>query len=187
MCGLFGFSGPGRGDRLLLGQIAGLAGRRGPDAWGVWADGRRHANMGRVTAQAVAAIPAPRTLIGHARLATVLDTKRPECCQPIRAGRWVVAHNGTVPNVQALSRRFGFSLSTGVDSEAIAHLLAAMPLHQAMSHVDHRGHFAVSALDAKTGAVELLAVGLPIWAIARPEGRYWCSVRPGDGWEAIHA
>jgi len=59
MCGLFGFSGPGRGNVSLITELALLAGRRGPDAWGVWSDGTTIARMGRVTGEALRGL-APR-------------------------------------------------------------------------------------------------------------------------------
>lgn len=188
MCGLFGFSGPGRGDLSMLAQLSSLAGRRGPDAWGVWSDGTTVAKMGRVTPEAIASLPPPSTLLGHARLATGLGTKRVDCCQPIAVGDFVVTHNGVVPNAQALAREFGFALRTGVDSEAIAHLLNVHDerLAAVMALIDLGAH-AVVALNRRTGAVEFQAGGLPLWIRQQPEGTYWCSVRPDNGWRPAHA
>lgn len=188
MCGLFGFSGPGRGDPELLAQLARQAAQRGPDAWGLLADGRRHAQLGRLTAAAVASIPPPRVMLGHCRLATVLGTKRVDCCQPIVAAGWAITHNGSVRNAGDLARRHGFAWATGVDSEAIAHLLGVHgDLQAAMAEVDHDGHFAVAALHIETGRTSLAASGLPLWRLRRPEGAYWCSLPHAGAWEAVHA
>jgi asparagine synthetase B (glutamine-hydrolysing) len=188
MCGLFGFSGPGRGNMSLITELALLAGRRGPDAWGVWNDGTTIARMGRVTGEALRGLAPAHATMGHARLATVLGTKRVECCQPLAVGDFVVTHNGVVPNAQALADEFGFRLGTGVDSEAIAHLLNRHDarLGAVMSLVDLGPH-AVVALNRRTGTVEFQAGGLPLWTRQQPEGVYWCSVRPGDGWRPAHA
>jgi asparagine synthetase B (glutamine-hydrolysing) len=188
MCGLFGFSGPGRGDPELLAQLARQAAQRGPDAWGLWADGRRHASLGRLPAATVAGMPAPQVMLGHCRLATVLGTKRVDCCQPIVAAGWAVTHNGSVRNAGDLARRHRFAWATGVDSEAIAHLLGLHgDLGRAMAEVDHGGHFAVAALNMATGAVSLAAQGLPLWRLTRDEGAYWCSLPHAGPWEALHA
>ena len=189
MCGLFGFAGTQAHDGATLALAASLASRRGPDSWGMLADGRRFANIGRLKPGQVNGLAPSLRVLGHCRLATVLGTKTVDGCQPIQVGRWAITHNGTVMNVPDLQRRFGFELRTGVDSEAIAHLLGAFSpdLATVMRAVEHGGHFAVVAMNLDSGRVAMMAQGLPLWRLDRADGAYWCSVRPGDGWEPLHA
>lgn len=193
MCGLWGFSGPRHADPQRLTVAACLAAMRGPDSWGITTETADRTGMGRLSAQHVAALPPSRVVVGHCRLATVLGTKHRQACQPIRSGRFVVAHNGTVPNAAALTARFGLQPETGNDTEIIALLLNAMDgpaadrLAQALDLVDHGGHYALAVLDTSDGQVLLRARGLPLWRHVNDGGTYWASVRPGMEWEPVGA
>ena len=188
MCGLFGFFGAGPDmDRLAMAAV--LAARRGPDGWGVLTDVSAERNLGRLPSTLARGITADRFVIGHCRLATVLGTKQVGACQPLQTGRYVVAHNGTVANVEDLQDAFGFRLATGNDSEAIGHLLCRLPgstderLTAALDTIDHGGHYAVTVLDTELMTIHLRANCMPLWLYRAPEGIYWTSIRPDETWE----
>jgi asparagine synthetase B (glutamine-hydrolysing) len=176
-----------------LATAALLAAQRGPDAWGITTETSERRGMGRLSAQHVTGLPPSRVVVGHCRLATVLGTKTPEACQPIRAGRFVVAHNGSVPNAADLVERFGLSPTTGNDSEVIALLLGVLEgpasnrLAEALAQIDHGGHYAVSVLDTSDSQVLLRARGIPLWRHITQDGMYWASIRPGMEWEPVYA
>lgn len=124
--GLFGFFGD-RPDPARLESAALLAAKRGPDGWGILTERSSEVGMGRLDAGTARRIDGERFVLGHCRLSTVIGTKHPGACQPIVVGRFAIAHNGTVANVRTLQEAFGFTLRTGNDSEAIAHLLNLLP------------------------------------------------------------
>lgn len=191
MCGLFGFFGAKLPAPWLVAQIGMLASRRGPDGWGIVTEFDEMRDLGRLTEPVLNDLAPSRIVLGHCRLATVLGTKRIDACQPLRVGRHVVTHNGSVRNSEQLALRHGFELSTGNDSEAIAHLLGigsgslAHRLQWAMDQVDSGGHFAVVALDEDGQEVQLLAHGMPLFWLVEDAGMYWCSVQPGPEWEEV--
>jgi glucosamine 6-phosphate synthetase-like amidotransferase/phosphosugar isomerase protein len=191
MCGLFGYIGGGRPDMERLAMAAGLAAKRGPDGWGIVTDQTQERGLGRLPQTLARGIVAERFVIGHCRLATVLGTKTPAACQPLQVGRFVVAHNGTVANVEQLRQRFGFGLATGNDSEAIAHVLDRIEgptearLSAALEAIDHGGHYALVVLDLQDMTVHLKAQAMPLWVYRAGQGAYWCSIRPGQEWGAI--
>lgn len=193
MCGLFGFYGVSAPDGRRLAEAAELAARRGPDGWGIVTELTEAWDLGRLDPRLASALADSRIVIGHCRLATVLGTKRVESCQPIKVGRFIVAHNGTVPNVTAIADRHGFRLRTGNDSEAIGHLLERHEgtLHArltwALGEIAHGGHYALAVLDRDSMQIQLRARGIPLWRHVSQEGTYWCSVRPGEDWEPVHA
>lgn len=188
MCGLFGFFGH-RPDMDTVAMAGVLAAKRGPDGWGVLTDQAIERGLGRLPSTLARGIVAERFVIGHCRLATVLGTKQVTACQPLRVGRYVVAHNGTVGNVDDIQEAFGFRLATGNDSEAIGHLLGRLPgstderLTAALETIDHGGHYAVTVLDLELMTIHLRANCIPLWVHRAQEGVYWCSIRPGEGWE----
>lgn len=190
MCGLFGFFGDGP-DTETLSQAAMLASRRGPDGWGVFTDFTYERGLGRLPAILARGIYAQRFAIGHCRLATVLGSKTPGDGQPIRVGRYVVAHNGTVGNAAEMQEAFDLRPQTRNDSEVLALLMHRMPgstderLSATLETVDHGGHYAVAVADLDAMTIHLRANGMPLWALRAPEGVYWCSIRPGPQWEGI--
>lgn len=192
MCGLFGFYGTQKPDQHTLARIAHLAAKRGCDGWGVVTEFGSQHDLGRLTNKAIRDLPPSRMVIGHCRLATVLDTKRRSCCQPIRVGRFLVAHNGTVGNVTELADQYGFKLDSGVDSEAIGHVMAAKTgdiatrLAETLAEIDHSGHYALAILDADTQSIHLRARNMPLFRLTTPAGVYWCSIRPDFEWETVH-
>lgn len=184
MCGLFGFFGSHTPNIALLTLCATLAAKRGPDGWGVVTEFTEKRDLGRLTAQALRDIPPSRVVIGHCRLATVPDSRRVSACQPIRVGKYVIAHNGTIANADE------FPLSTGNDSEAIGHALVAANgnLNDALKIVDTGGNYALSVLNLETMQVCLRAKNsIPLWRHVSNEGTYWCSIAPANDWERIHA
>lgn len=188
MCGLFGFFGH-RPDIDLLQTIAVLAAKRGPDGWGVVTDLASERGMGRLPAAIARCIEANHFVIGHCRLATVPGTKHINACQPLRIGRYVMAHNGTVNNLDDLRDAFGIRPVTGNDSEAIGLLMRMLPgttdqrLDAALDTIDHGGHYAIAVLDTELGTIHLRANCIPLWAKKTGDSTYWCSIKPGDEWE----
>lgn len=191
MCGLFGFFGY-RPDMDVVATAAMLAAKRGPDGWGVMTDIASERGLGRLASTLARGIPAERFVVGHCRLATVLGSKTVASCQPLRVGRYVVAHNGTVDNVEALQSAFGYTPATENDSEAIGHLMCRLPgstderLTDALETIDHGG-YAVAVLDLELMTIHLRANCIPLWVRRDPEGVYWCSIRPDASWEGVRA
>lgn len=187
MCGLFGFYGNHKPDVDILREIAGLAAKRGCDGWGVVTEFSQQRDLGRLKSLSIAP---SRMVIGHCRLATVLDTKRKECCQPLHVGRFVVAHNGAVGNVAQLRNRYGFDLKTGVDSEAIGHVLTAKTgdiatrLTETMAEVD--SPHALVVWDQDTQSLHMRASGMPLYRLITAAGVYWCSIQPDSDWNQVH-
>jgi len=148
--------------------------------------------LGRLDPRALRRLDDARHVIGHCRLSTVPGTRHPDCSQPLRIGRFVVSHNGTVDNVDTLREAFGFSLQTGVDSESIGHVLHRMPgatLAQRVGHaietIEHGGHCALVVFDVLTRELSMTAISMPLWRLDADEGTYWCSIRPGCEWESV--
>lgn len=193
MCGLFGYYGSHNPDMSRLTGAALLAAKRGPDGWGIVTQMDEFKDLGRLKASVVRDLCRDRVVIGHCRLATVIGTKRKACCQPLRVGRFVVAHNGTIANADELAARFGFCLQTGVDSEIIPHLLDIQTgttferIASVLDMVDHGGHYALTVFDRDTMQVHLRASGIPLWRYVAQEGTYWCSIRPDSDWEHVYA
>lgn len=191
MCGLWGYAGAAAPDMGRLAMAARLAARRGPDAWGITTETRERRGLGRLPDDAVQTVAQNRVVLGHCRLSTVLGTKTTAACQPLRAGRFVVAHNGCVANAGKLVDRFGLSPATGNDSEVIAMLLdrlegqAGDRLTAALRMIDHGGHYAVAVLDTADMQVLLRANGIPLWRHQTAAGTYWGSIRPGMEWEPV--
>ena len=190
MCGLFGFFGSGPDmDRLAMAAV--LAAKRGPDGWGILTDCTYERGLGRLPSVLARGIVAERFVIGHCRLATVLGSKSVHDGQPIRVGRFVVAHNGTVANSDELREAFGYRPTTRNDSESIALLMHRMPgttddrLTAVLDTIDHGGHYALSVLDLEGMTIHLRANGIPLWVHRAPEGAYWCSLRPDETWEGV--
>jgi asparagine synthetase B (glutamine-hydrolysing) len=189
MCGLFGFFGRSP-DPDLLALAATLAAKRGPDGWGVLTDVSSERGLGRLPYSLARTIVAHRFAMGHCRLATVLGTKQVGACQPLMVGRYVVTHNGTVGNADALVAEYGYRPATRVDSEAIPQLLHCLTgtteqrLNDALELIDHGGHYAVAVLDLESGSIHLRAQGIPLWVHRATEGVYWCSIQPAEDWEA---
>lgn len=188
MCGLFGFFG-NRPDVERLATAAVLASKRGPDGWGILTDYTYERGLGRLPAVLARGIMAERFVVGHCRLATVLGSKNIHDGQPIRVGRYVVAHNGTVANAEDLKRAFGYHPLTRNDSEAIGLLMHRMTgsnddrLNAVIDTIEHGGHYAIAVLDMEAMTIHLRAQGIPLWVLRAPEGAYWCSIRPGPEWE----
>jgi glucosamine--fructose-6-phosphate aminotransferase (isomerizing) len=133
---------------------------RGGDATGYgWADELGHPwywkAPGRASRVAHDA-PLPkglRTAIGHTRYATMGDPKVNENNHPVIAPGLVLVHNGRVDNHAELFRELGVKPEAGVDSEALAALLAYGPGALNASHPTDllrkvRGVAAIAWLDA---------------------------------------
>ena len=112
MCRLFGFRSviPSQVHSSLVAaeNALGVQSNRHPDGWGVayYVDGTPHVTRSPTTAVSdslfhrVSGVVASETVLAHIRQATqgqnnVLN------CHPFQYGRWVGAHNGDIPNLEA--------------------------------------------------------------------------------------
>ena len=185
MCGVFGFDGVRPVDVGAFAEVARLAARRGPHAAGIaWiADERveilRAAEpWEKLEKRALAAVAGATRAIGHCRLATAGDYSDPADAQPLPVWDGAVAHNGNVYNWRELAAEHGLVLRTRCDSEVIGLLTRARPLPEALALVDVASPAAVLAL--WPDRFEVARRGHPLYAWSRPEGTYYCSVRPAD-------
>jgi len=113
MCRLFGFRSviPSKVHRSLLAaeNALGVQSNQHPDGWGVafYVDGSPHVTRSPSTAlgdalfHRLSGVVSSQTVLAHVRKATqgpltVLN------CHPFQYGRWVFAHNGDIPNFEAL-------------------------------------------------------------------------------------
>ena len=179
MCGLYGFLGD-TADVGLLAELAHLADLRGGHAHGWATTTQEHKERGLFRPDC----PLPTSsMIGHARLATSGAFDDLNCAQPIRAGAWTVAHNGTIPNVgtHVFRRRLTFppvdsallpEFFTRTDTldgviEALEELTAGLPL-------------ALLAL-RRDGLLIAARRGHPLHVATFAEGTYFCSASfPGS-------
>lgn len=198
MCGLFGFSGPSPAQTAELTIIATLAATRGPHSHGfAWLNGDG-INSHRGWGDARRAIPTLQKLettaiIGHSRLATTgLYAGGPpgiDDTMPFVVGdgerQVAVVHNGTLRGYRVIARQAGFNLTSGCDSEVIAHLILrtlrtapTLPLSALLSivsdQIDEGNPFAVIAMDHR-GQTAAVRRGLPLFAGNGDEGTYLCS------------
>lgn len=176
MCGLFGYFGF-HCDGRKLNQLAKLAERRGPHAWGIAAFweykepwiGRFTTTYSKTKEHAGGAMWA-KVVVGHCRLATtgklsVADT------QPLEHSGVVVAHNGVIHRHRDLARLYEVELATDNDSELAAALMGgSLAGSDRALGVMGRAPFAMLATDGHG----LLAVsgGQPLYT----DGEYFCSV-----------
>jgi glutamine phosphoribosylpyrophosphate amidotransferase len=113
------------------------AGDRGPHGWGIAvltpACGlTRVVGFGQFRPDAASTWPRSiesGPMIGHTRLATSADRGSGNALQPIiftahDGEQFAIAHNGTIPDVDAWSRSLDCRCVTGNDSEMIGHFLA---------------------------------------------------------------
>jgi glutamine amidotransferase len=132
-----------------------------PHGWGLAVHDGRHGwdlHKGPLCAQvdpryhAAAGAARGRMLVAHVRKRTVGPTSV-ENTHPFRRGRWVFAHNGTIPDVDALERRTSGArrgeVEGDTDSERLfAYLLTAID----RAGVAVSGRRASGAVDAAIGA-----------------------------------
>lgn len=109
--------------------------------------------------------------------------------QPYRAGKWTIVHNGTVANDHELRNYFeGVKLPTGVDSAAIAELLARddmanEPLGIVAQYFERqvraiKGSYAILAVhDDHRDAVFAACNYRPIWFALNEQDTYFASSR----------
>lgn len=184
MCGLFGFySDGGTPSPAVIETIAALAARRGPDSFGYVSERGHVRKMGRMPAGEAGSAMAREFMLGHCRLATVLGNKTEAATQPIVDDAWAITHNGTID-----ARWYaGITLRTGNDSEAISHMLASNggDVRAALDQAATAGSYAVAIRNMRTGAITLAAKNMPLWRLADGGVVYWCSIKPGDGWEKV--
>lgn len=184
MCGLFGFfSEGGAPNPVIVETIAALAARRGPDSFGYVTEHGDVRRLGKMRPGDATAAKASQFMLGHCRLATMLGNKTTDAAQPIIEGEWAVTHNGTIDSCWYT----GFALRTGNDSEAIAHMLARNggDVRAALDQAATAGSYAVAIRNTRTGAITLAARNMPLWRLADGGVVYWCSIKPGDGWEKV--
>ena len=180
MCGLVGYAGPPLAYHGRIDAAAAQAARRGPHSWGwAWWDGtgwRTARGSGPLPALPDAATGAV-AIVGHSRLATCGstpgDTPPVRESQPFTAGRYLVAHNGTVADPAALAGR-----PVVVDSEAI---LAAME-RLSIDDITARMGPAPSALIVATADRVVLVrkpgdslAAHPLYLLESDGARYACS------------
>ncbi len=186
MCGLFGFDGTAP-DRAALELVAELASRRGPHAGGfAWEAGgaiaveRRAEPWSKWAAQLWPRAGAAPRIVGHFRLATSGDWRRAEDAQPVTAGDLALAHNGNVERWRERAAADGHELTTNCDSELVARWMAADtgPLADRLANAAARLRAKHVLLAVRPGEVASVRQGLPLFVWRRPEGVYYCSVRP---------
>lgn len=184
MCGLFGFfSNGGAPNPAIIEAVSALAARRGPDSYGYATEHGHIRRLGRIAAGEAAAVRARAFMLGHCRLATMIGNKTEGAAQPIIEGDWTITHNGTI----ATSWHSRFQLRTGNDSEAIAHMLAENGgnVKAALDQSAVGGSYAVAIRNNRTGEITLAAEKMPLWRLIDDGVVYWCSIKPGEGWEKV--
>ena len=135
MCGIFGYVGPGAGDRVLVESLKRLE-YRGYDSWGICLANedalRIHREVGRITAAELPA-DAPGSEepawggIAHTRWAThgppTVENAHPHVsCD----GNLAIVHNGIIENHAALREKLtsqGHVFKSQTDTEVIVHLI----------------------------------------------------------------
>lgn len=131
MCGIIGYTGTRRAERVLLDGLKTLE-YRGYDSAGIALAGKEltvYKCAGRVSALAAMAPSSDaRAGIGHTRWATngapCAENAHPHLSFD---GSLAVVHNGVIENCDEISRllkREGVRMASGTDSEMIAHMLA---------------------------------------------------------------
>ena len=130
MCGIIGYNGPRKAERILIGGLKKLE-YRGYDSAGialVEQDGIAiYKKQGKVTAleKILPCDTAATVGIGHTRWATHGAPK--DCnAHPHRSGKVTLVHNGIIENEQALRsmlKKQGFSPISDTDTELIAMLM----------------------------------------------------------------
>src|SRR5512142_742093 len=113
MCRLFGFRSviPSQVHRSLLAaeNALGTQSNQHPDGWGVafYVDGSPHVTRSPTTAlgdalfHRLSGVVSSETVLAHVRKATQ-GAGTIFNCHPFQYGRWVFAHNGDIPNFEAL-------------------------------------------------------------------------------------
>lgn len=213
MCGLFGFIGAhprAEGDRDTLVLIAEEAGARGPHGWGISWSRFTGALLGAPAKPEVlrdagamnTAWPglvweAP-LIVGHARMATSGDRHQVDQYQPIVVDELAVAHNGVAPDAFAIAAARGVTPPTPVDSAALAVVIATYRspgelwttiVQRALRAVEPVSSTALLVMVGGKGVVSLRLPGRsgrpghPLYSLARAEGVYLCSRRPGPDWQ----
>jgi len=111
MCRLFGFRSviPSQVHRSLVAadNALGVQSDRHPDGWGVafYVDGAPHITRSPAAAvedhlfHRVSGVVSSETVLAHVRKATVGDLSVLNC-HPFQYGRWVLAHNGDIPDFE---------------------------------------------------------------------------------------
>jgi glucosamine 6-phosphate synthetase-like amidotransferase/phosphosugar isomerase protein len=102
-----------------------------------------------------------------------------EAPQPRYAREVAVVHNGNVRRYRDLASRYGVPLTTGCDSEIIAHLCARLEnlrdaLATTIKVVDEGRPFAIIAL-SNDGSLAAAHRDLPLWLAEDDRGLYLCS------------
>lgn len=192
MCGLIGFvTTGGKVDLLYLHELAALAERRGPHAFGfAW----RTKSIGEPQ---VFKMPGPYStdpdkldlagdalaLIGHARLSTSGTADDLENNQPLHVDPILIAHNGTVADFKTVAAQHKLRLKTDCDSEALGRLIVSLHgslgfrVERAIKEVGGEQSHALLALTYARGFV-VFRRGHPLYEIHRPEGVYFSSWPP---------
>lgn len=99
-------------NSILRQSIEDRRGLPNPDGWGLayYVDGKPHLRRKAASASRDPGFPASATriytnaLVAHVRRASVGNVSLANT-HPFRAGRWVFAHNGTIPGFEAVQRR----------------------------------------------------------------------------------
>lgn len=116
MCGIFGYF--GKPDLMTIFALALETSRRGPHAFG-WASAfGTHKQVGNLENYATA-IPEADWCIGHSRLSTSGDYRKPENNQPLTVGDRCLVHNGNIYAYREIYQRLRYHPVTENDSEAL--------------------------------------------------------------------
>ncbi|WP_344952477.1 hypothetical protein [Actinomadura miaoliensis] len=186
---MFAYIGPDAPDPELLVQAAEGAARRGPHAHGWAGHGvAAHRALGCLDPASARGLTASR-LVGHARLATSGRPGDIAAIQPIEANGHLIVHNGTVPDLAALSALD--AITGGVSDTVSGSVSDTVALAACYARLRARGRTPQQALDdtlqaaAQTAwaVVVLDASGdlvhhrhrLPLFELVTPEGGVYLS------------
>src|SRR6516225_11589892 len=136
MCGIAGFTAPGREAEAVLAQMTRALAHRGPDASGIFVD--------------------DRVAFGHTRLA-IIDLAGGAQPRVDRATGDALVFNGEIYGYRALAdelRGAGVALCDRSDTEVLFQLIRSIGLHRAVERID--GMFAFGFRDGASGAVHLV-------------------------------
>jgi 7-cyano-7-deazaguanine synthase len=140
----------------------------------------------QVRAPALSGVTQGATIIGNLRAEPTteyVDQKRKEDQQPYTAGKWSIAHNGTIANDKELRTH---AVDTSIDSAAICEHLSNLSVlssednfgvfKRMLSHI--KGSYAILSIHAdEPGSVYVGANYRPVWYAKTKYGTFFASAR----------
>ena len=140
MCGIFGYNGIKSSNPNVIKLLWAYSSKRGTDSTGIYRNNKiikriyeYQKSSGNSFDELHGAIlkktTENHTIIGHCRARSVgaISLKNAHPFEYVINGvRWIFAHNGTIKNIDELSKKYDISLPTGsTDSEALGAILAS--------------------------------------------------------------